>query len=666
MSQVVLVGNPNTGKTSLFNTLTGSYEYVGNWSGVTIEKKIGLLKNKKGTLVDLPGIYSLNPISQDEGIAASFLLSGEFNQLINIIDAAQLERNLHLTLQLLEYGAPTVIGLNMMDIAERQGIAINIKKLSKYLECPVQEIMARTGKGCHDLLTSLEKIKPTTPLIIDYGSIIEEGIQKILSSLPKKDLRNRWIAIQTLEENAEIIKQLQYHNLWDVIQPIVRDVEKKLLSETSKARNLRHWIYQQRKIRIQEILQNCVSNQSPSINWSNRIDELVTHRILGIPIFLFTMFLMFKLTFDWIGTPVHDWMDDALSGPLTAWIKSSLSFLGVSPFIQSVILDGIVPGVGGVLVFLPQIIVLFLIISLIEDTGYMARIAMVMDRLMELVGLNGKAFIPMIIGFGCNVPGVMATRTVEQPRERLLTLLLTPLMSCSARLSVYGLFVGVFFSTNQALVVWSLYVLGIIIALILSYILAPRILQGEHSVFVVELPPYRVPQIRTLFRSTWEKGKGFVIRAGTYIFGGSVIIWLLGFSGPKGWNVEISQSFLAMIGQAVAYMLEPLGFGNWQAGASLLTGFLAKEVVVSTMNIIYAASTPDQLRGLLTHFFTPLQAYSFMAYTLLYIPCLATVAVIKQETFSNKWTWFSIIYPLIIAYLVSLIIYQGGRLLGFQ
>jgi ferrous iron transport protein B len=319
--------------------------------------------------------------------------------------------------------------------------------------------------------------------------------------------------------------------------------------------------------------------------------------------------------------------------------------------------------VGGVLVFVPQIFILFLLISFIEDSGYMARVTLVMDKLMESVGLNGKAFIPMIIGFGCNVPGVMAARTIEQPKERLLTIILTPLMSCSARLTVYSLFVGTFFKEHQALIVLSLYVLGIVVALLLAKLFSIGLMRDEESVFVVELPPYRTPQWLTLIRSTWEKGKGFIRKAGTFIFGGSVAIWLMGYTGPGGWNVPMDQSFLAMIGGVIAPVLAPLGFGNWQAGAALITGFLAKEVVVSTMNIIYAS---DHLEKILPNFFTPLDAYTFMAFTLLYIPCLATVAVIRKETGSAKWTWFAVGYALVVAYLVALVIRFGGKLLGFH
>ncbi|OAO77417.1 Ferrous iron transport protein B [Anoxybacillus flavithermus] len=377
------------------------------------------------------------------------------------------------------------------------------------------------------------------------------------------------------------------------------------------------------------------------------------------------MYILFQLTFDWLGAPLSDLLDAFFAGPLTDSVTAMLEAIGASEFIRALVVDGIIAGVGGVLVFVPQIFILFFFISFLEDSGYMARVALVMDRLMESVGLNGKAFIPLIIGFGCNVPGVMAARTIEQPRERLMTMLLTPLMSCSARLPVYALFVGAFFAAHQAIIVLFLYVLGVSLALILAKLFSLTILKEEASVFVVELPPYRMPQWQALWRSTWDKGKGFVKKAGTFIFGGSVAIWLLSYVGPHGINVNMDDSFLAMIGGVLAPLLAPLGFGTWQAGAALLTGFLAKEVVVSTMNIIYHVPDVESLQGLMASHFTALSAFSFMVFVLLYVPCLATVATIYKETGSRKWTMFSIGYALVLAYIVSFVIYQGGSLLGF-
>jgi ferrous iron transport protein B len=667
MLNIALIGNPNTGKTSLFNNLTGTYQYVGNWSGVTVEKKVGIIKNKKGNLIDLPGVYSLSPLSKDEAVVSNFFVTESFDGMINIVDASQIERNLLLTLQLLEFEKPVIIGLNMTDVAKRRGITINEQLLSEKLGVPVVPVIARSGKGTatiNDLLT--DDLKVDASFTLNYGSIIEESINQIIHLLPANlSIPKRWTAIQLLEGNAEVKKYIESLGDGAGIDSIIQATNEQIADETA-ATNTSKWIYSVRKAFIEELIQtSVVTEESENKSLTDKIDKIATHPFLGIPIFLATMFLMFKLTFDWLGIPLSDILDGFISGSLTTWITNGLNTVGASDFIKAVVLDGIVAGVGGVLVFVPQIFILFLLISFLEDSGYMARAALVMDRTMEMVGLNGKAFIPMIIGFGCNVPGVMAARTIETPRERMLTILLTPLMSCSARLPVYALFVGAFFAKYQALVVFSLYVLGIVVALTLAKIFSSTILKGEFSMFVVELPPYRMPQGKALLRSTWDKGKGFIKKAGTFIFGGSVLIWLLSYSGPAGFDVPMDDSFLAMIGNVLAPILAPLGFGTWQAGASLITGFLAKEVVVSAMNIIYHVPNADSLQGLLSNEFSALSAFSFMVFVLLYVPCLATVATIRKEAGSAKWTWFSVGYALVIAYVLSLVIYQGGKLLGY-
>ncbi|MFT9848126.1 ferrous iron transport protein B [Aneurinibacillus sp. REN35] len=668
MMNVALAGNPNTGKTSLFNILTGSYEYVGNWTGVTVEKKVGVLKNKRGQLIDLPGIYSLNPLSRDEGVATQFLLSEEFSSVLNIVDASQLERNLYLTVQLLEYGKPVVIGLNMVDVAKGRGYIIDENKLAALLNVPVLPIVARNGTGCDELAGFLAENaeQKSEPLHIDYGSVLEKAIEEVSTLLPASyPLPKRWVALQFFEGNALVKERLAAHIETQRLTELHAKTEMTIRSESGMA-SLSHYIRHVRTRFISDIGKQVVTRtKKVDYTFSERIDQIVTHKWLGIPIFLLLMFLTFKLTFDWLGVPLSDMLDGFIGGTLTDTLDSMLTAVGASEFIRAVVLDGIVTGVGGVLVFIPQIFILFFLISVIEDSGYMARVAMVMDRIMQAIGLNGKAFIPMIIGFGCNVPGVMAARTIEQPKERLLTILLTPLMSCSARLPVYSIFVGIFFVQNQALIVLSMYVLGVVVALLLAKLFSSTLLKYEGSMFFVELPPYRIPQGRTLLRSTWEKGKGFIRKAGTLIFAGSVVIWFLSYAGPAGLDVEMKDSFLALIGGAIAPLFAPIGFGTWEAGAALLTGFLAKEVVVATMNIIYVAPDTAALQGLLAEHFTALQAYSFMAFILLYVPCIATVGVIRKEAGSARWMWFSIIYALVIAYLISLVIYQGGKLLGF-
>lgn len=662
-SYIALFGNPNTGKTSLFNNLTGSYEYVGNWSGVTVEKKIGILRQHDVPIVDLPGIYSLQPLSRDEGVATEFLLTESFSAIVNIVDASQLKRNLHLTVQLLEFGKPLIIALNMIDVAEKRGVKVDAEKLSQCIGVPVIPVIARTGKGTEELVrTILSLTEQSGPSFsIDYGRAVEAAVQKIGEQLPDDvPVSKRWLALQFLEGNERVHAYLQ---TYVDVAPLrsIRDNARQTLGHS-----LAEHMYEVRDQWIANVVEtSTVAMKQKPLTLTEKIDAIVTNKYLGLPIFLLFMYIMFMLTFDWLGSPLADLLDQFFSGPLTDWLSKLLSLIGASPFIKELVLSGIVSGVGGVLVFVPQIFILFFFISLLEDSGYMARVAMVMDRFMEAIGLNGKAFIPMIIGFGCNVPGVMATRTIEQPKERLLAILLLPFMSCSARLPVYALFAGTFFAKNQAIVVFFLYVLGIVVALGLAKLFSATLLKDESSVFVIELPPYRMPQALTLWRSTWDKGKGFVRKAGTFIFGGSVAIWLLTYVGPKGIGVSMDDSFLAVIGSVLAPILAPLGFGTWQAGASLITGFLAKEVVVSTMNIIYHAKDMDVLQGAIVQHFTPLSALSFMAFVLLYTPCLATVATIRKETGARKWMFVSIGCALTVAYTISFLIYEGGKLLGY-
>jgi len=665
--EVALFGNPNTGKTSLFNELTGSYEYVGNWAGVTVEKKIGKLKYDCGILIDLPGIYGLNPLTRDEAIATRFLLENRFTSVLNIVDASQLARNLHLTIQLLEFGKPVYIGLNMIDVAKGRGLEVDAEILAKKLNVPVAPIIARTGKGCQKIYEYLKEAPGSgTDFNIDYGALIENAVASIGRLLPDiRGLNKRWLALQYLEGNPVVRSMPELQRVKDRLQAVCRELEADLQKEEGPA-PLKQVIYKKRQQFIDEIIAEAVKIKDPAKRtMTETIDRIVTNKYAGVPIFIAAMYLMFCITFDWVGAPLSDLLDRFISGPLTDWIQAGLRQVHAAPFIEDIVINGIIAGVGGVLVFVPQIFVLFFFISFIEDSGYMARIAMVMDRFMESVGLNGKTIIPLIIGFGCNVPGVMAARTIEQPKERLLTVLLTPLMSCSARLSVYSLFAAAFFEKYQAIVVLSLYLLGIAAALLLAKVFS-YFIKTEDSVFVIELPPYRVPNARSLFRSTWDKGKGFVRKAGTIIFAGTCLIWLLSYAGPGGLNVSIDQSFLALICGAIAPVFSPLGFGTWQAAAALVTGFLAKEVVVSTMNILYFVPDGSSLVHAVTEAFTPLSAYSFMVFTLLYIPCLATAATIQKETGSKKWTLFAIVYALIIAYILSFVIFRLGLLLGLN
>lgn len=655
-----ILGNPNVGKTSLFNALTGSYEYVGNWSGVTVEKKIGKLRENLGELIDLPGLYDLSPISKDESVVTDYLMKTPFSGMINIIDSSQLKRNLHLTIQLLELNSPMIIGLNMIDVATKRGIKVNYEKLMRKLKIPIFPIIARSAKGTHDLLNELQYLKLDERQVfkINYGEDIEETIKQICAIIKQHanypNERLRFIAVQYLLDNIEIYQELDAHIL-EMLKPLRQQLND--LSELS----VHDRIEETRNKYINMLLKDVIEYPQEERQFlTEKVDKILMHKYLGIPIFLGIMWLIFQTTFTWIGTPLSDQMDDFFSNQLTDWAKIVMNYLHIFPFLQDLITDGIIAGVGSVLVFVPQILVLFFFISLLEDSGYMARIAVLMDKTMESIGLSGKSFIPMIIGFGCNVPSIMAARSIENEKERLITILISPFMSCSARLPVYALFVGIFFKKSQSLVVLSLYILGIVVALIVSTILNRFILKNENAVFIVELPTYRFPSIRTLWRSTWEKAKGFVRKAGTFIFGGSVIIWALSYIGPHGVNVNINHSFMHILGELIAPIIAPLGFSSWQAGATLIPGFLAKEVIISTMSILYSSSEHG-LVNVIQQQFTPLSAYAFMIFILLYVPCISTVATIRKETASWKWTLFGLIYPIVTAYSLTLIFYQISK-----
>lgn len=613
---IALAGNPNSGKTTLFNALTGARQYVGNWPGVTVEKKEGRIKQdgKDIVIVDLPGTYSLSPYSMEEIIAKDFVVNEKPDVVVNIVDASNIERNLFLSIQLLELGRPTVIALNMMDVAKSRGYEIDIAKLSKELSVPVIPIVASKEQGVKELISAA--IVASTS---DFE--LSSGIKDLLEKAKDHE------AEATNPELADEIKtDLTYEYIEGVIKrSVVRPTESKATT-------------------------------------SDKVDYILTHKYLGIPIFALIMFFTFYFTFDLVGNVFNEAIDGFIAETLSPTVEVFLMVIGAQDWLISLVVDGIIAGVGGVIIFIPNVACLFFMISLMEDTGYMARVAFIMDRSMRNIGLNGKAFIPMVLGLGCNVPAIMSTRTLESQKDRLTAILINPFVSCSARLPVYTLFAAAFFPGNEKYVVFSLYLLGIMIAVLVGLIFKKTLFKADETPFIMELPPYRFPSLKNLALHIWDRVKGFLVRAGTLIFGASVVLWfVLGFnmSGPA----EINESFGAGLGKIIAPLLTPLGFGNWEAALSLLTGVVAKEVVISNMAIIYGiGEAAGDFATALSGTFSLLSAYAFMVFVLLYTPCIAVIGVVKRETNSYKWTIFSGAYQLFVAWFVAMLVFQIGSL----
>ncbi|MGB9682368.1 MAG: ferrous iron transport protein B [bacterium] len=663
---VALAGNPNSGKTSIFNELTGSHQYVGNWPGVTVEKKEGKFtwKGYEINVVDLPGTYSLSAYSIDETIARNFIVEEQPDAVIVVIDSSNLARNLYLALEVLELGANVILDLNMIDEAERKGLKIDIEKISSFFNVPVVETVAVTGKGIQHLKeTIIEAIGiKRNEFKIDYGEEIEREIEHLSEFIKseKVSLRFplRWFIIKLLEGDTQIIKEAGLLDISDKIEKKLQEsmmrLEKQLDSDVET------FIVEKRYGIIEGLIKECVERQigiEERLTISDKIDKIVTNKYLGIPIFLLMMWLTFQLVFK-LGEPIvgiielfFDWLGKTIS----LWFTS----IGLPNWIISLVRDGIISGVGSVLVFLPNILLLFLAISILEDSGYMARVAFVMDRLMHALGLHGKSFIPMILGFGCNVPAIMACRTLESEKDRILTILVIPLMSCTARLPIYALFASVFFPKNQGWVIFSLYVLGIVLAILVARIFKRIFFKHEVAPLIMELPPYRLPQIKGVFIHMWERGSQFLKKAGSIIFAGVVIIWLLA-SLPFGVEYASGESLIGRVGNVLAPLLKPAGFGFWQAGVALFFGLLAKEVVIGTLGTVYGVGETG-LTGAISQNFTSLSAYSFMVMSLIYIPCIATIGVIKRET-NWKWTGLAIGYSLILGWILAVLIYQIGKL----
>ena len=658
---IALAGNPNSGKTTVFNALTGAHQRTGNWPGVTVERKEGEYQHgeTKVNVVDLPGTYGLSAYSIDEKIARDYLVTENPDVVVTIVDASNLERNLYLVIQLLELGQNVVICLNMMDLARKSGMEIDHERLSRLLGVPVVPTVAHKGEGIEQLkkavLEAAEKgSTDQSSKIINYGKELEEilgEIEKLVSEI-EITYPPRFTAIKLLEGDPDI-RELMTDEMKAKVDEILTEVEERTGEDGET------YLAERRYGFIHGLARECVRRR-PSlkgkISFSDRVDKVVTNRFLGIPIFLLFMWLSFQLVFK-LGNPIADLIDSGF-GWLGSWSGSALQAVGAPGWLVSFITDGMIAGVGSVLVFLPNILLLFLIFAFLEDSGYMARAAFVMDRVMHALGLHGKSFIPMLLGFGCNVPAIMGTRILESRKDRILTILVNPLMSCSARLPIYTLFAGVFLARYQGLVVFSLYLLGIFLAVLVARIFKSIFFGGEAAPFIMELPPYRMPTLRNVIFLMWTRSSMFLRKAGTVILAGVVLIWLLA-SLPPGVEYGSSQSLIGRLGYVLAPLLAPAGFGFWQAAVALTFGIIAKEVVVGTLGTLYGGE--EHLRTALAHSFNPLSAYAFMVMSLIYIPCIATIAVIKREG-GWRWAGLAVGYSLALGWLVAVIIYQVGSL----
>ncbi len=627
---VALTGNPNTGKSTIFNELTGMRQKIGNWPGVTVDKKMGVVnyKDRVITVVDLPGTYSINARSAEEQVVIDYFKTTMPDLAVDVIDSSNIERNLFLTVQLLEEGIPLLIDLNMQDEAERKGIRINIQKLEEALGMPVVQTVGRSKKSIQKLIEIF-----TTTVMSNYrpSAMVEEHKAKA-TELKKSGL--------SAEELDEKLIELRY----DLID---------------------------------KIMKKAVVVGNVGLSTSEKIDRVLANGVLALPILLGILYLVFCIAFTWIGQPLADAVGDWIGGPFTDWINDAMESAGVAEWLKSLIADGIVAGVGNVINFVPLIFTLFFMLSFLDGTGYMARVAFIMDPIMRRVGLTGKGIMPLIVGFGCGVPAIMGARALDSEKDRLTSILITPFLTCSAKLPIMALFAAMFFPEHAANLVFSMYIIGIVVAIIMAKVLGVTAFRSQGSTFLLELPPYRMPDMKTVLLETWDKGKGYLIKAGTIIFAMSVAIWFLSNYNADGATDEMSESFLASIGGAMSHIFVLQGFDTWESGAAVVTGIMAKESVVSTLGILYgvgdvsteaedAAETATQFAGSMGTAFTAASALAFMVFSQLYTPCMTSLGTIKKETGKWRWMLFAALYTFGVAWVVSLLVYWGACAFGMN
>ena len=678
--KIALAGNPNCGKTTMFNALTGANQYVGNWPGVTVEKKEGRLKGKRGKgediiVTDLPGIYSMSPYTLEEVVSRDYVLKENPDVIIDLVDATNIERNLYLTTQLIETGVPVVIALNMADLLEKRGIKIDVKRLSMLLDCPIIETSALKGEGLDKLID--EAIKTAKKSSADlpkeiFSKEMEEAVSEVKKVLPESitEDKKRWYAVKFLE-NDEKVKEAT--KLSASAQSVV-DSKRQAL-EKKHDDDMESIVTDERYTFIQKIVNTTVKKGKDKLTVSDKIDRIVTNRILGIPIFIAIMWLVYYVSVTTVGTFVTDWTNDVFVVAVQDFFSNILGSIGAGDMVQGLVVDGIIGGLGAVLGFVPQMAILFLFLSILEDCGYMVRIAFVMDRVFRHFGLSGKSFIPLLISSGCGIPGIMASKTIEQDNDRRLTIMTATFIPCGAKLPVIALMGGVIAGetagyAESSFIAPLMYFIGIVAVLVAAIILKKtKPFSGKPAPFVMELPQYHVPQVKTVLLHVWERLKGFIIKAGTILFLACVVMWFLGgfgfTDGGFGMVEDSADSLMAAIGGVIAPIFAPLGFGEWQPVAASISGFTAKEAIVSTMGVLanVAGDTEDAVNvaaGVASWFPTGIAAFSFLMFNLLDSPCLAAIATMAKEMNSRKWFWFAILFQNVFAYLVCLCFYQIG------